>query len=70
MEKLMKLVSTNTRYGGPSCVLYWKNNADDACSLNDKSKEQWLQQSLYIIWMEVNIKIPNQFSFTEVFGIS
>lgn len=27
MEKLMKLVSTRTWYGGPSCVLYWKKRA-------------------------------------------
>ena len=27
IEKLMKLVSIRTWYGGPSCVLYWKNNA-------------------------------------------
>lgn len=30
-EKFMKLVSIKMWYGGPSCVLYWKNNADEAC---------------------------------------
>ncbi len=33
MEKLMKLVSTSTWYGGPSCVLYLKNSAVGVFSL-------------------------------------
>ena len=33
MEKLMKLVSTNTRKGGPSAVLYWKNMPVGTASL-------------------------------------
>lgn len=33
MAKLMKLVSTSTWYGGPSCALYWKNSAVDTFSL-------------------------------------
>lgn len=33
MEKLMKLVSMSTRYGGPSCVLYRKNSAAGVLSL-------------------------------------
>lgn len=33
MEKLMKLVSTITRYGGPSAVLYLKNNAEEIAGL-------------------------------------
>ena len=32
IEKLIKLVSTRTWNGGPSCVLYWKNNALDCCT--------------------------------------
>ena len=33
MAKLMKLVSTSTWYGGPSCALYWKNSAVETFSL-------------------------------------
>ena len=33
MEKLIKLVSIRTRYGGPSCVLYLKNREDGVLSL-------------------------------------
>ena len=33
IEKLMKLVSTRTWYGGPSWVLYLKNNAAGVFSL-------------------------------------
>ena len=36
MEKLTKLVSTSMWYGGPSCVLYWKNRADEVCGLQQK----------------------------------
>lgn len=32
IEKLMKLVSTSTWYGGPSCVLYLKKSADETFS--------------------------------------
>jgi hypothetical protein len=31
MLKLMKLVSTRTKYGGPSAVLYLKNMAEGVC---------------------------------------
>lgn len=31
IEKFMKFVSTIMWKGGPSCVLYWKNKAEDTC---------------------------------------
>lgn len=36
MEKLMKLVSTRMWYGGPSCVLYWKNRQDGCWGLRGR----------------------------------
>jgi hypothetical protein len=33
IEKLTKLVSMRIWYGGPSCVLYWKKRAVEACGL-------------------------------------
>lgn len=46
IEKLMKLVSTNTWYGGPSCVLYLKNRADDTFSLHAAKSKRVCTQSL------------------------
>jgi hypothetical protein len=47
MEKLMKFVSTSTWYGGPSCVLYLKNMADDTFSLQIQREEQGSTSSLF-----------------------
>jgi len=33
----MKFVSIKIWYGGPSCMLYWKNNAEDCCGLKEES---------------------------------
>lgn len=43
MEKLTKLVSISTWYGGPSCVLYWKKRADEVCGLQQKWDTKLLQ---------------------------
>ena len=38
MEKLMKLVSTNTWYGGPSWLLYLKKRAVEVFSLRNHTQ--------------------------------
>ena len=37
IEKFIKLVSIKTLYGGPSWVLYLKNNADGVLSLYERT---------------------------------
>lgn len=48
IEKLMKFVSISTWYGGPSCVLYWKNSADEFCVLWVNKKVIYNKQSLHL----------------------
>ena len=68
MEIFMKFVSTRMRYGGPSCVLYWKNNAEEYWGLGEKYKE--FETLSYILLLIITYSFPQAVSPFQLLTIS
>ena len=53
----------STRYGGPNSVLYWKNNAVEACGLKisqeqkDKDFPKWLLQITFFMYVSTFVYV-------------
>lgn len=56
MEKLIKLVSTMTRYGGPNAALYLKNSAEETLGLHHhRNKERPIIYHIIYISEQITI---------------